>query len=606
MRAFSRQIGKEYLQLLRTYLRPQWRSALLMSLLLLSSIGLQLVNPQLLQAFIDTALQGSAKSTLVTIGLLFVIIALGTQGLSIATIYLSENVAWTATNRLREDLLAHCLSLDMAFHKDHTPGELIQRVDSAVDALASFFSQAIIQLVGNLLLMIGMVLVLFSKDWRLGLMMLAFIILAFVFVTVVNTFGLPRWLAFYAKNAEFFGQLGEYLEGTEEIRGNGATPFVMHRFYLFLRQWIAVSQRGIVAVGLWFAGTMTIFSLGNMMALVVGSWLLGAHVISYGTVFMTFYYTNLVMVPIGQVRDQLQELQGAGVAIQRIQLLLKTRSLMRDDDQVQTLQPVGGTTLPVPGSHQHHETLLAGALEVEVEHITFGYNADEPVLRDLSFHLPSGKILGVLGRTGSGKTTLARLLLRFYAVQSGAIRLNDVPLQKIELDQVRRRIAMVTQDVQLFQGSVRDNLTFFKRHVSDEQMITVLNELGLGRWLHNLPNGLESELGAGGAGLSAGEAQLLAFARAFLEHPDLVLLDEASSRLDPATEQVIERALERLLQGRTCIIIAHRLATVQRADYILILRDGQVLELGPRAELQANPDSHFSHLLAHNLQEAIQ
>lgn len=160
-------------------------------------------------------------------------------------------------------------------------------------------------------------------------------------------------------------------------------------------------------------------------------------------------------------------------------------------------------------------------------------------MRDLSFHLPSGKILGVLGRTGSGKTTLARLLLRFYEVQSGAIHLNGAPLQKIELDQVRRRIAMVTQDVQLFQGSVRDNLTFFKRHVSDEQIIAVLNELGLGRWLQALPDGLESELGGGGTGLSAGESQLLAFARVFLENPDLVLLDEASSRLDPATEQVV-------------------------------------------------------------------
>lgn len=347
-RAFSRQIGKEYLQLLHTYLRPQWRSVLLMSLLLLISIGLQLVNPQLLQAFIDAALQGAAKNTLVMLGLLFVVIALGTQGLSTLAIYLSENVAWTATNRLREDLVAHCLALDMAFHKDHTPGELIQRVDSDVDALASFFSQAIIQLVGNLLLMFGIVLVLFYRDWRLGLMMLVFIILAFVFLTFVNKYGMPRWLAFYAKNAEFFGQLGEHLEGTEEIRGNGATSFVMRRFYLFLRPWLSVSQRGIVAVALWFAGTMTIFSLGNMMALVVGAGLLGAHVISYGTVYMTFYYTNLVMVPIEQIRNQIQELQGAGVGIQRIQRLLKTRSLLLHDHD---FQPVGADTFPAPGSH---------------------------------------------------------------------------------------------------------------------------------------------------------------------------------------------------------------------------------------------------------------
>lgn len=239
------------------------------------------------------------------------------------------------------------------------------------------------------------------------------------------------------------------------------------------------------------------------------------------------------------------------------------------------------------------------------DQVTFGYNADEPVLRDLNLHLPAGNVLGVLGRTGSGKTTLARLALRFYDPQSGDICLDGVPLREISLEQVRQRMTMVTQDVQLFQGTVRENLTLFKRHVSDARMIGVLSELGLERWLQNLPDGLESQLGAGGVGLSAGEAQLLAFARVFLEDSSLIVLDEASSRLDPATEQLIEGALERLLRGRTGIIIAHRLATVLRADAILILHDGRVLEYGSRMDLLADPHSHFSRLLAGSLWEVL-
>ncbi|GHO81390.1 helicase [Ktedonobacter sp. SOSP1-85] len=597
---------KDYLPLLRTYLGAQWRSVLLMSLLLLISIGLQLANPQLLQIFIDAVLQGSAQSTLILTGVLFVVLALSTQGASIAATYLSENVAWTATNRLREDLISHCLTLDMSFHKAHTPGELIQRVDGDVDALASFFSQAIIQLVGNLILLLGIVLVLFQKDWRLGLMMLGFTTLAFALLALLQKYGRPFWLAYQVKYAEFFGQLGEHLEGTEEVRANGATSFVMRRFHQFARQWWQIDYRRSVAEFLQFAGTLTIFSLGNILALAVGAWLLGAHAISLGTVYEVFYYTNLIILPIKQIRNQIQDLQTADASIERIQNLLKTRSILTD-----ARGPVQNTALPGTDTSQsytlreRYQALPVGALEVAFEHITFGYNVDEPVLRDVNFHLPAGKVLGVLGRTGSGKTTLARLLLRFYDAQSGAIRLSGVPLQKIELEQVRRRMAMVTQDVQLFQGNVRDNLTFFKRHVPDAQINAVLNELGLGHWLQALPNGLGSELGVGGAGLSAGEAQLLAFARAFLENPDLVLLDEASSRLDPATEQVIERAIERLLHERTGIIIAHRLATVQRADYILILQHGQVLEFGPRAELLANPASHFSQLLANNLQVVL-
>ena len=178
-------------------------------------------------------------------------------------------------------------------------------------------------------------------------------------------------------------------------------------------------------------------------------------------------------------------------------------------------------------------------------------------------------MLGVLGRTGSGKTTLARLLLRLYDTQAGAIRVGDVPVQEAVLHDLRQHIGMVTQDVQLFHATVRDNLTFFNSSIPDERIRAVLDDLGLTAWFHSLPDGLDTELGSDGEGLSAGEAQLLAFTRVFLADPGLVILDEASSRLDPATEQLIERAVSKLLAGRTGIVIAHRLGTIQRADEIL-------------------------------------
>jgi ABC-type multidrug transport system fused ATPase/permease subunit len=200
-----------------------------------------------------------------------------------------------------------------------------------------------------------------------------------------------------------------------------------------------------------------------------------------------------------------------------------------------------------------------------------------------------------LGRTGSGKTTIARLLFRWYDPQEGEVRLDGVDLRRAQIEPLRARIGLVTQDVQLFQASLRDNLSFFDPDVSDETLAATLEALGLAEWLARLPQGLDAPLSPGS--LSAGEAQLVALARVTLKDPDLVILDEASSRLDPATEALLGRALDRLLHGRSAVIIAHRLQTVERADDILILEGGRAIEHGPRRELAADPDSRFSRLL---------
>jgi ATP-binding cassette, subfamily B, bacterial len=214
-------------------------------------------------------------------------------------------------------------------------------------------------------------------------------------------------------------------------------------------------------------------------------------------------------------------------------------------------------------------------------------------------------VLGLLGRTGSGKTTISRLLCRLYDVSAGAVRLDGVDLRELPLTTLRHRVGVVTQDVQLFQATVRENLTFFDPRIPDERIHAVIGEMGLESWLMRLSDGLDTRLEAGGGGLSAGEAQLLAFVRVFLRDPGLVILDEPSSRLDLATERLIEQGVAALLRGRTALIIAHRLDTVQRADMILTLGDGRVLEFGPRAELARSPDSHFAALLRAGLEQAL-
>ncbi len=472
---------KKYTDLLVNYLRPQWRKTLLMVVLLLVSVGLQLVNPLILRYFIDTALSSRASASLTLVALLFIGIALTNQVISILATYISENVAWTATNMLRTDLVAHCLSLDMAFHKAHTSGELIERIDGDVNTLSNFFSQFVVHLLSNLILLIGVLLLLFGINWRVGLAVSVFALMALFILISIRRRAVPRWIAERQMSANFYGFLGEQLAGTEDIRANGATHYVMRRFHQLLHNWYPISRKASLAAYAMGMTTITVFAIGNALAFALGAYLWSTGTITIGTVYLIFYYTNLLTQPIEQIRTQLQDLQRAGASIQRVEELLQIKPSIVD-----------GIGTP----------LLTGALSVEFRKVSFGYVEDNTVLHDLTFHLQPGKMLGVLGRTGSGKTTLARLLLRLYDYQEGEIYLGHVPLRSLLLHTLRQRIGVVTQDVQLFRASVRDNLTFFNRAITDARIIEVLNDLGLAKWYRSLPKGLDTELGSDGEGLS--------------------------------------------------------------------------------------------------------
>jgi ATP-binding cassette subfamily B protein len=357
------------------------------------------------------------------------------------------------------------------------------------------------------------------------------------------------------------------------------------------RAWLR-SRRGAVYAGtiLWSMTTL-IFAIGNAVAFGVGAYLWSLGVITIGTVYLIFHYTDMLRRPIEQLRRELEEMQRAVASVGRITELLDTQTRLPE-----------GRGAPIP----------AGPLAVELDRVSFAYETGagghDLVLRDISIRLAPGEVLGVLGRTGSGKTTLSRLLLRFYDPTSGAIRLGGVDLREARLGDVRTRATMVSQDVQLFHARVRENITFFDPSIDDERITAVLDRIGLGAWLRALPvdagdGALDTQMLAGA--LSAGEAQLLAFARVFLRDPGLVILDEASSRLDSATERHIERAIDALLADRTGIVIAHRLATLQRCDRILILEEGRIVEQGARAALAQDRSSRFSELLRTGLEQVL-
>ncbi|HEU0028938.1 MAG TPA: ABC transporter ATP-binding protein, partial [Ktedonobacterales bacterium] len=322
-----------------------------------------------------------------------------------------------------------------------------------------------------------------------------------------------------------------------------------------------------------------LFLLGAAAALALGAMLFKAGALTIGGVYLIFQCTEMLRQPADQIRREVQDLQQAGASIARVEALMGASPRIAD-------APNRSSVAPPPGP-----------LAVELDGVSFAYAEDTPVLRDISLRLEPGRVLGVVGRTGSGKTTLTRLLMRFYDPQAGAVRLGGVDLRVASLAEIRARIGLVTQDVRLFYASVRDNMTLFDDAVPDDQITAALDTMGLGGWLRELPHGLDTPLGLDGAGLSAGQAQVLACARILLRDPDLVMLDEASSRLDPATERLVHAALGRLLEGRTGVIVAHRLDTIAYADDIVVLEDGQACEYGSRLALAANPTSRFAMLL---------
>jgi ATP-binding cassette, subfamily B, bacterial len=551
-------------QLLRDYLKPHRLQITLLWLVLLAAIATQLINPQIIGRFLDAAERGSALAVLLQAAGLFLALALVEQALGLLTTYLSTNVAWLATNQLREDLLRHTLRLDRTFYKAYSPGALIERIDGDVQALGNFFSQLGLNLLNNLLLLVGVLLLLWWQAWPIGLAVTVIAGSGLIVVDWLRRSAVPHWQKAQQALADLYGYLEERLHGTEDLRANGAVAYALRGFHRHFQQVYATAlpTRVYNVGGLMMP--ILVFGLAYSVVFVLGEWLHRQQGISIGAIYIVIHYLGLLSGPLWQIVNEVRDLQTAGASVGRVQEVFQITS-------------------PIPDHGQQH--LTAGPLAVSFARVSVQYEKESDfALRDIEFRLAAGETLGLLGHTGSGKTTLTRLLLRLVEPTSGVIRLGAV--------------GMVTQDVQLFQATIRDNLTFFDPTVADETLLAIAEQLGLAEWLTSLPAGLDTQVGTGGRGLSAGQAQLVAFLRIGLQDPGLVILDEPSSRLDPVTERLLDRAIGRLLENRTGIIIAHRLETVQRVDKIMILAEGRMVEFGDRATLLAQTSSQFARLLA--------
>ncbi|PRY45212.1 ATP-binding cassette subfamily B protein/ATP-binding cassette subfamily C protein [Umezawaea tangerina] len=548
-----------------------------MVVLLVASILLEIAEPRIVAHFIESVQLGRPEGALVAIALLFLGVAAFRQVGRVIAAYASERVSWTATNAAREDLAAHVLDLDLSFHESRSPGELIERIDGDVNQVAEFFSSLIVHLVGSVLLVVGILTALTFLDWRIGL--------TFAAVTLVGLYGLAKvaaiatvkWEDDREQSARFFGYVSESVRATEDLRSSAATGHAMARFHRHLRAWLPVKVRAEGwGSAIWVVLSL-VFTACMAFAFGYGGLFYRNGTISFSGVYLVVAYATMLTTPIEVLRLQVQNLQQAGAAIRRIAELFGHRSTVLD-----------GT-----------EPLPHGALSVRFERVGFEYTSEETpepkkIMHELSFHVPAGETLGLVGRTGAGKSTIAHLLSRMYDPGEGRVLLGGVDTREATLASLRAQVGLVTQDVQVFDASLRDNLTFFDDTVHDDRLMAILDELELRPWLATLPDGLSSRISP--STLSAGQGQLLALARVFLKDPGLIILDEPSSKLDLVTEAMVERALDRMLAGRTAIVIAHRLDTILRADRVLVLDGGAVVESGATSDLLGDPGSRLAEL----------
>jgi ATP-binding cassette, subfamily B, bacterial len=556
----------------------------LVSLLLFAVAVLQVLNPQLVRHYINRVVGGGAVSSLVWVAVAYLVVAAIIQLLRVWAAYVGENVAWSMTNALRVDLTEHCLGLDYQFHVDHTPGELIERVDGDVTTLATFLSSAAFVIASNVMLVVGILISLFVTDWRIACVILLYAVTALTVLLFIRGIALGAWTRVRETSAAMFGFVAEWLSSVEEVHTNNAERFVLERLDRRNDEMLRLQRGAMVRSNVIFTVMHGLYLLGYGGALAVGAVLYTRGLTSLGTVFLIISYTNFIYMPLNEVRSQIQDMQRAAAGLRRVSELLGFVNTVPDGPGV---------------------TFSTGPLPVAFHDVSFRYAPGAPyAVRGLSLTIAPGEVLGVMGRTGSGKTTVARLLARMYDPTSGVVSVGGHDLKEAKVADLRNAIGVVTQNVQIFRGTVRDNVTLFDETVSNEVVIEAVQRLGLGPWLARLPDGIDTVL-EGQASMSAGEAQLFAVCRAFLRDPGLVILDEVSSRLDAETEQLLETALSSLLAGRTAVVIGHRLSAVDRADRIVFLEGGEVVEVGTPAQLLEDANSRLSQLMATATEGAI-
>ena len=556
------------------YLRGRWPFVTLLIVIATGSAAAQSGGWLLVRAAIDDGIAKHNEHTLTVVVVAYLAVNAIGWLCQLALIRGLASVGQGIVLGLRRDLFDHLTSLSLRYFSEQRAGWIIARVTSDVDAISDALSQGLPTLVSNLVLLPTTVIVLFVVDWRLGLVAM---------VILPPTLVLTRW--FQRKSAvaqlEVRNRIAAVTAQVAESVSGMAIVQAFNRERQFQSQFDELNGENRTAnvyaqklFSVFFPSIELLGAISTCAVLVVGSRLLDSGSLTIGTLITAIYLLQLVFQPLQELSDVYGQLQAAAAAMIKVSSVLDTEAEIGDRPGARPIGPIEGA--------------------IDLDTVTFAYG-DADILHDITIHVPAGGCIALVGQTGGGKSTLAKLIARFYDPRTGSVRVDGTDLREIQLSSYRRQLGVVLQDPFLFSGTIADNVRFGRPEATAAEVRETATAIGLDRLLGRLHGGLEHEVREGGAGLSAGERQLISIARALLADPRILILDEATSNIDRPTEVAIERALDRLLHGRSSIIIAHRLATVRRADHVLVVERGRIVQSGTPAELQA-ADGPFRRL----------
>jgi ATP-binding cassette subfamily B protein len=559
---------------LSRYLVGRWRRVALLSVVGVCSAAAPVAALLVVQDAINNGMQAHDSRRLTRDVILYLLINAAAWILQTTLVRGLARVGQDVVLGLREDLFDHLTTLSLKYFSQQKAGWIIARITSDVDALSDVLSQGLTTLVVNTLTLLAAIVGLFVLDWRLGLVAL---------VILPPTLILTRW--FQVRSHAAFLRVRETISSmtaqiAESVSGMAVVQ-AYNRERAFLSQFDAANDANRRTNthaqwlnSLFFPGIEFLGIVAMTAVLWVGGQMIGSGSLQIGTLVAAVFMLNLVFQPLQELSDLYGQVQSAGAAMEKITTVLDTRPEITD------------------GPDSRHAERIEG--DLHIDRVTFAYGK-EPVLHAIDIHVPAGGCLALVGESGGGKSTTAKLVGRFYDPDDGAIRVDGLDLRELQLRSYRRQLGVVLQDPFLFAGTIADNIRFARPEATDEMVADVAQAVGVDRIARRFEAGLAHTVREGGAGLSAGERQLISIARALLADPRILILDEATSNIDRPTEILIERALDRLLRGRTSIIIAHRLATVRRADEILVMEHGRISQRG-RFDALLEADGPFRRL----------
>ncbi len=510
----------------------------------------------------------SAIRILITLLLISVLVRLALQGFQSYNI---QTVGQSLTARIRKDLFSHAINLSLRYHDSMPVGKLLTRLTSDVDALSEVFGSGAVGVLADVVTLIVISITMLLIDWQLGLLLLTTQVPVTLFILWLQKRYRRSNYRVREELSELNADFQENLQGIEVVqmfRRQGANA---RRF-----NQTGIAYRNAVNSIIFYDSSISAFIEWVSLAVValviaLGGWLVTAGSMGLGTLTAFILYSQRLFEPLRQLAERFTQIQGGLTAVERIGELL--------EEDIEILDFKGDKeNISLKSSK---ESCLG---EVVFENVSFHYRPDDQIISDLSFKISPGEHIALVGPTGSGKTTLIRLLCRLYEPQEGRILIDGVDIKDIPLSDLRKQIGVVLQDTFLFSGNVADNLRL-DSSITDERLAQICNDLGLGALLNRFPNGLKTTLRERGSNISSGERQLLSVARVAIRSPKILIMDEATAFMDPSTEATLQRDLDRLLEKRTALVIAHRLATIESSDRILVMKKGKLIEQGNHQDL---------------------